>query len=72
MQREECILYLEPTGRYDARTIAVMHHELDCDSGHVEELVEVMDPAGRTIAYFVAHSDARAFIDCMNSRATAT
>ena len=72
MPREECILYLEPTGRYDARTIAVMHHELDCGSDHFEELVEVMDPEGHTVAYFVDHAHAKKFIDHMNAHHLAT
>lgn len=55
----------EPTGRYAVRTQAIMHHEGGCNAGG-EELDEVMDPQGSTIAYFVHADTADLFCAFMN------
>lgn len=56
----------EPNGRYTVRTVALLHHEGDCDSGHEEEADEVMDPIGNTIAYFLDSETADFFCAFMN------
>jgi hypothetical protein len=37
--------------RWTERTIAHLHHEGNCASSHFEEVVEVMDKKGTSIAY---------------------
>lgn len=65
-------------GKYDVRTIARMHHDGECDASiadalgtpgpHTEELAEVMDPEGTTIAYFTEAPMAERFCAWMNSQ----
>jgi len=64
--------HLELTGRYDARTIAIMPQALDGGTGHGEACVEEMDPTGRTVAYFVDHGNAQTFLDHLNGQPIAT